>query len=126
MLGCRPCDTPIDPNCKLEEDEGERLIDVGRYQRLVGKLISLLLPKLDISYAVGLVSQFMHGPTTVHLEATYRILGYTKRNPSMGLLYRKNVAIRVEGYTDVNWVESITDKRSTSGYYMFVGGNLKS
>jgi len=52
MLGCKPCDTPGDPNCKLREDEGERLIDVGRYQRLVGKLIYLSLTRLDISFAV--------------------------------------------------------------------------
>lgn len=90
MLGCRPCDTPIDPNCKLGEADGERLLDVGRYQRLVGKLIYLSLTRPDIAYAVGLVSQFMHVPTTIHLEATYRILRYLKKSPGMGLLYKKN------------------------------------
>ncbi|CAL9029200.1 unnamed protein product [Prunus brigantina] len=28
------------------------------------------------------------------------------------------------GYTDVDWAGSITDRRSTSGYFTFVGGNL--
>lgn len=31
MLGCIPCDTTVDPNCKLGETDGERLFDVGRY-----------------------------------------------------------------------------------------------
>ncbi|CAL2238036.1 unnamed protein product [Prunus armeniaca] len=30
----------------------------------------------------------------------------------------------VEGYTDADWVGSITDRRSMSGYFTFVGGNL--
>lgn len=31
MLGCRPCDTPVDPNCELSENACEILLDVGRY-----------------------------------------------------------------------------------------------
>ena len=38
MSGCRPADTPIDPNGKLWE-KGSVPVDVGRYQRLVVKLI---------------------------------------------------------------------------------------
>lgn len=38
MSGCKPCDTSVDPNCKLSEDADERLLDVGRYQQMVEKL----------------------------------------------------------------------------------------
>lgn len=38
MLGCKPFDTRMDPYQKFKED-GERLIDAGRYKRLVGHLI---------------------------------------------------------------------------------------
>ena len=38
MSGCRPADTPMDPNGKLWE-KGSVPVDVGRYQRLVGKLM---------------------------------------------------------------------------------------
>ncbi|XP_059638535.1 secreted RxLR effector protein 161-like [Cornus florida] len=34
--------------------------------------------------------------------------------------------LRVEVYTDADWAGSVTDRRSTSGYYTFVGGNLVS
>lgn len=56
MLGCRLCDTPVDPNCKLGETDGECLFDVGRYLKLVGKLIYLSLTRPDIPYVVGLIS----------------------------------------------------------------------
>lgn len=58
MLGCRPCDTQVVLNWKVQEDDGERLIDVGRYQRLVRKLIYLFFTRPDISYVVGLMSPF--------------------------------------------------------------------
>ena len=34
--------------------------------------------------------------------------------------------IDLECFTDVDWVRSKEDRRSTSGYYVFVGGNLFS
>jgi hypothetical protein len=32
--------------------------------------------------------------------------------------------LRVNGYTVIDWVENIRDRRSTSSYFMFVGKNL--
>lgn len=32
--------------------------------------------------------------------------------------------MRVEAFTDVDWVSYVDDKRSNSSYYTFVGGNL--
>ena len=71
MSGCRPVETPIDPNVKLREGKGSESIDTTRYQKLVGKLIYLSHTRPDIAFAVSLVSQFMHSPKREHLEATY-------------------------------------------------------
>ena len=35
-----------------------------------------------------------------------------------------NNILEVCGFTDVDWTGNITDRRSTSGYFTFVGGNL--
>lgn len=40
MLGCKLVETTIESNHKLQKGIGE-LVDVGRYQRLVGRLIYL-------------------------------------------------------------------------------------
>lgn len=103
---------------------GDRLINAGRYQRLVGRLIYLTITKPDIAYVVSVVSQFMHAPTTVYLDIVYRILRYLKHNPGAGLLYSRRSDLLIEGYTDADWAGSLTDRRSTSGYCTFVGGNL--
>jgi len=55
MLGCRPADSPIEANHKLSSSDGD-CIDKGRYQRLVWRLIYLSHTRLDISYAMGVVS----------------------------------------------------------------------
>ncbi|KAL6345184.1 hypothetical protein AAG906_015667 [Vitis piasezkii] len=62
---------------------------------------------------VSLVSQYMHAPTVVHLCMVKRILRYLKKTIGRGIVMRRN------GHTDIIG-------RSTTGYCMFVGGNLVS
>ncbi|KAK3004629.1 hypothetical protein RJ639_019506 [Escallonia herrerae] len=115
MSGCRPVETPIDPNQKLGDNEGD-LINTSRYQKLVGKLIYLSYTTPDIAFAVSLVSQFMHSPHEEHREAVYRIMRYFKSSPGKGLFFRKNEQRNFEAYTNADWAESITYRKSTSGY----------
>lgn len=67
MSGCRPADTPIDPNQKLGDGKEGDPVNTARYQKLVGKLIYLSHTQPDIAFAVSLVSQFMHLPYEKHL-----------------------------------------------------------
>jgi hypothetical protein len=123
MLGCRPALTPIEQNHRLTSESGQP-VDRAQYQRLVGRLIYLSHTRPDIAFAVSVVSQFMHDPKTHHMDAVVRIIRYLKGNPGRGLLYKSNGNLRVECYTDADWAGSLDDRRSTSGYCTFVGGNL--
>ncbi|KAJ7954112.1 Retrovirus-related Pol polyprotein from transposon TNT 1-94 [Quillaja saponaria] len=125
MLGCRPAHTPIEANHKLQSDDGE-CVDRERYQRLVGKLLYLSHTRPDIAYAVSVVSQFMHDPHFAHLDAVHRILRYLKSAAGKGLLFEKHKSLKLEAYTDADWAGSLDDRRSTSGYCIFVGENLVS
>ena len=124
MLGCKPVDTPMDPNVKLELNGNGTPVDKGRYQRLVGKLIYLSHTRPDIAFSVSCVSQFMHSPSEEHMDAVYRILRYLKGIPGKGLFFKKNENRGIEVFTDADWAGSINDRRSTSGYCSFVWGNL--
>ncbi|KAI3456021.1 hypothetical protein Pfo_012684, partial [Paulownia fortunei] len=124
MSGCRPTDIPIDPNQKLGDDKQGDPVDTSRYQRLVQKLIHLSHTRPDITFAVSLVSQFMHSPYEKHLGAIYQILRYLKSTPGKGLLFQKTTQQNIEAYTDADWAGSITDRRFTSGYCTYVWGNL--
>jgi hypothetical protein len=74
MLGCKAIDNPVEVNVKLGENSEIPLVDMGRYQQLVGQLIYLSHARLNISYAISVVSQFMHSPREPHMEAVYHIL----------------------------------------------------
>ena len=124
MLGCRLAETPIKLNLKLDAANSETQIDKGQYQGFVGSLIYLAHTRPDISFAVSLVSQFMHSPGPQHHEAVLKILRYLKGAPGRGLLFENKGHLQVEVYTDADWAGSVTDRRSTSGYCAFVSGNL--
>ncbi|XP_004309610.1 PREDICTED: uncharacterized mitochondrial protein AtMg00810-like, partial [Fragaria vesca subsp. vesca] len=125
MLDCTPIDTPIEQNHRLAEYPDQVPTDKPRYQRLVGRLIYLTHTRPDVAYAVSVVSQFMHNPSVDHMDAVVRILRYLKSAPGRGVMFSKHSSIlEVCGFTDADWAGNITDQRSTSGYFTFVGGNL--
>ncbi|CAN6698705.1 unnamed protein product [Malus baccata var. baccata] len=126
MLACKLVETPIVQNHHLAIYQDQVPTNKERYQRLVGRLIYLSLTRPDIAYAVSIVSQFMHAPSEDHMAAVMRILSYLKGAPSRGLIFRKHGHMEVKGYTDADWAGNIIDRRSTSGYFTFVAGNLGS
>ena len=69
ISGCKPSNTPIEANSKLEEVKNCVPVDKWRYQILVGRLIYLSHTRPDIAFVVSMVSQFMHSPYKEHLEA---------------------------------------------------------
>lgn len=62
MLVCEPIGTPMEQNHGLEGYSEQVPTDKG-YQRLVYCLIDLSHIRLDIAYAVSVVSKFMHNPS---------------------------------------------------------------
>jgi len=62
MLDSRPVDTPRDYHVKLDANMRELFADVRHYRRLVGKLIYITVTQSEITYVVGVVSQFMQAP----------------------------------------------------------------
>ncbi|GKF10365.1 putative reverse transcriptase, RNA-dependent DNA polymerase, partial [Tanacetum coccineum] len=93
MIGCKPADTPMITNQKLFMKTKAKLADRDRYQRMVGKLIYLSHTRLDIAYAVGVVSQFMHQPQVDHMHAVLRIVRYLKGTTGHGVLFKANISI---------------------------------
>ncbi|XP_020250986.1 uncharacterized protein LOC109828388 [Asparagus officinalis] len=125
MLGCKPATTLIDQKFKLDAEAGEP-VDRDRYQRLMGRLIYLSHIRPDISFVVSMVSRYMNDPRKGHMDAVYQILRYLKSAPGKGLIFKKSGHVSIEGYCDSDWASSADDGRSTSGYCIFIGGNLVS
>ncbi|KAJ9543931.1 hypothetical protein OSB04_023638 [Centaurea solstitialis] len=102
------------------------LNDSEKYRRVVGRLNYLMITRPDIAFPVSVVSQFMSSPRTAHWDAVCHILKYLKGAPGYGIKYQNHGHHTIEGFTDADYDGDPTSRRSTTGYCVFVGGNLVS
>ena len=121
MIDCKSMSTPMDPNVRLQEDEGKDLEDVTMYWQLVRSLIYLTLTRPDISYPVGVVSRYMSNPKKPHLDAVKRILKYIKGTINFGILYKEIKDCQVMGYCDADYTGDCGTRRSTTWYFFSLG-----
>lgn len=84
------------------------------------------LTKLDISYLVSTLSQFLQCPTVNHWESCKRVLRYLKGTLYHGLQLQANNQVQVQGFADYDWAGIIDDRRLVSGYYVYFVSNLIS
>ena len=82
----------MDRTQKLMSDQGEPFPDPKRYRRLVGKLIYLIIARPDLSFVVGVVSQFMQDPQIEH----WKVVIHTFLDASKRLQY-KDYCIKIVG-----------------------------
>lgn len=128
MEHCKPLNTPLNISEKLSINVGEKLgtEDSTRYRSVVGALQYLTLTRPDLSFPVNKVCQFLHAPTTEHWTAVKHILRYVQGTVDFGLRINKCASMLVSAFSDADWAGSVDDRRSTSGFCVFLGSNLIS
>ena len=126
MTDCKPCSTPVDTQAKLSADLGDPVADPTAYQSLAGALQYLTFTRPDLTYAVQQVCLHMHDPWESHLAALKRLLRYVRGTVDLGLVLHRSSSAELVVYTDTDWAGCPDTRRSTSGYAVFLGGNLVS
>ena len=66
----------------------------------------------------------MHSPQNHHFEAVVRVLRYLKGTIGLGITFKKTGNLDVLVYTDSDFGSCLLNRRSTTGYCTFLGGNL--
>ncbi|KAG8500741.1 hypothetical protein CXB51_004438 [Gossypium anomalum] len=118
--------TPMVTTVQLSAHAGTPVADAHLYKSLVGALQYVVITRPDIAYAVNKVCQFMHQPLDIHFKAVKRILRYLHGTLDYGLTFTKTLKLMLEGFSNASWGSDVDDRRSTSGYYVFLGGNPES
>ena len=119
MSDCKTADTPLQN--KLESCENSEHSDYP-FQSLIGCLMFLAVnTRPDIAYATSYLSQFNTKHNKTHWEAAKRVLRYLKGTIDLSIIYRKTGAY-LQGYTDADWANDITDRRSYTGFFFTLAG----
>ncbi|XP_019172451.1 PREDICTED: uncharacterized protein LOC109167836 [Ipomoea nil] len=125
MSDCKSLSTPAAVT-KAASPTTDSYENPTQYRRLAGALQYLTITRLDLSYAVNRLCQFMHTPTDEHWAMLKRVLRYVKGTLTYGLRLSTSSSSDVHAYSDSNWAGCLVDRKSTSGYAVFLGSNLVS
>ncbi|GKU93723.1 hypothetical protein SLEP1_g7291 [Rubroshorea leprosula] len=106
MIGAKPSLFPMEQHHSLAIASSPPASDPSQYRRLVGRLLYLTITRPDLSYLIGILSQFMQEPKQEHFDAAMRVLRYVKSSP--------------------DWAGCPATRRSTTGFFICLGNSLVS
>ncbi|MBW0544488.1 hypothetical protein O181_084203 [Austropuccinia psidii MF-1] len=129
MSNCKAVSTPLIPGVHLEVASQE---DVEEFQALnvsyrsaigcINYLSTATRP--DLSYPVSALSQFLENPGIRHWKAFLHVLKYLKGTQDIGLTYPKDINATIVAYTDADWGNCSTTRRSVTGFLATMCGSL--
>jgi hypothetical protein len=77
-----------------------------------------------IAHGVHILSQFVSAPTSVHYSHLLCVLRYLKRTTCRRLFYARNNQLQLHAYSYSTWASDPIDRRSVTGYCLFLGTSL--
>src|SRR5262249_4558800 len=106
------------PKTKIERDN---MINIP-YASAIGSIMcAMLCTRLDVSYALSIVSRYQANPGEKHWKAVKDILKYLRRTKDNFLIYGGN-ELTIYGYTDASFQSDKDDSKSQSGYVFTLNG----
>ena len=129
MHNCNPVSTPAEPGFILtslmspQNDQDRHFMADKPYRGVIGSLMfAMVRTRPDIALAVGLVCRYMHNPGKRHWQAAMRILAYLRGHTNLGITYHGRQGLFPHGYSDASWADDRDQRRSTTGFVLFLAG----
>jgi hypothetical protein len=126
MLECKAMNTPTETKLKLLVDTLSELVDATLYREIIDLLMYLTNTWPNICFFVNTLSRYLVEPRCVHLVSAKHVMRYLKGTLEYGLSYTGDHDFKLFGYTDSDWVGSISDRKSTSGCCFNLGSSMTS
>lgn len=125
LIDNKHVDTPLEINVKYSKYQGEDFPIPTLYRRLVGSLIYLIITRLDISYSVQVVSQFIAAPKMIYLTVAHRIIRYFRGTKLKGVIFfLSSSSPQLHAFPDGDWTGCPNTCRSTIGWCIFLDNSL--
>ena len=126
MLDANPQPTPMVSTSRLTIGGSVAVENPTLYRSIVGALQYITLTRPELSFSVNKVCQFMHSPRLHHWKVVKRILRYLAGTLHHGLLLHPITNFSIIAFSDSDWGFDLDDRKSTSGYCIYIGRNLVS
>ena len=124
MFACKPTATPCSSSSFM--NISSEPVDPHLYRSTVGALQYLTLTRPDIQFVVNRACQKMHLPQPEDWQRVKHLLRYLKGTITEGLKVSRTSTLHISLYSDADWAGSLDDRRSTSGFLIYLGVNLIS
>ena len=96
------------------------------YASVVESLMHVMMcTRLDIYFAVRMVSRYQSNLGQAHWKAVKRIMRYLKGTVDYSLSYQGK-DLRLEGYSDADWGGDLDERKSTSGFVFLLNNGVIS
>ncbi|XP_020692460.1 uncharacterized protein LOC110106786 [Dendrobium catenatum] len=122
MAGLQKCNSVAKPSFSkpiVTATDDHPCFDATLYRRIIGSLQYLTLTRPDIAYAVNVLLQHMHDPAPQHTLMLKKLLRYIKGSTDFGIP-------QLRTFSDADWASDSVTRKSTSGYFTFLGNTLVS
>ncbi|XP_066929497.1 uncharacterized protein [Clytia hemisphaerica] len=125
MAECRPISTPMETGKSFEKlAPDEKPVNLKNYQAAIGSLIYTSIgTRPDLSYSVGVLSQYMSHPSEEHWKGVKSVFRYIQGTLDHCLVYvsSKSRNVELSAYADADWAGDKSSRKSTSGYVFQIG-----
>lgn len=92
----------------------------------MGRLLYLTLSRLDITYGVHKLSQFVTQPRTSHLHATHHMLWHLKTKPRQRIFFPSSSSLQLKAFYDADWGACPDSQRFITDFCVLIGDSLVS
>ena len=89
---------------------------------MIGSLLYLTSSRPNIQFSVCLCARFQASPRESHLTAVKIFFRYLVGTQDIGLWYPVKCDLNLIAFTDVDFIGSKLDRKSTNEYCQFLGG----
>ena len=96
------------------------------YKSMIGSILYLTASRPDITFSVGVCVRFQAAPKESYMTTIKRIIRYVNVTSDYGIWYLRDINDCLVGYSNVDWVGRVDDRKNNSRGCLYLENNLVS